>query len=164
MVLNDKYTIYPNIALSTNFGDAGEHGLSSEESLRFQATLLYGKRNYQTLPFEELVKYDAHGNSLNLFEVLGVSREDTCVDLYGNRENKRRKRFYLSVTPKPYKVIFLYDTSEPARKPKRGGMTRRVMYYQKGFNSKLLWYLVKGNLGFMYMIAKNKIKRRLKIK
>jgi len=187
LVQNDKYTIYPNIALSTNFGDAGEHGLSSEESLRFQATLLYGNRNFQTLPFDDLVKYDAHGNSLNLFEILGVPREDTCVDLYGNRDNKYGKRYYLSVNPQPFKVIksyglwmrplemniinglggndiFLYDTTVTANKPKWGGMTRRVMYYQRGFNSKLLWYLIKGNLGFMYMIAKNKIKRKLKIK
>ncbi len=187
MVLNDKYTIYPNIALSTNFGDAGEHGLSSDESLRFQATLLYGKRDYQTLPFEELMKYDSHGDSLNLFDVLGVSREDTCIDLYGNRDNKYNKRYYLSVNPKPYKVIksfglwlrplelniinglsgndiFLYDTTMPSKKPKHGGLTRRVMYYQKGFNSKFLWYLVKGNISFMVMIARNRLKRKLKIK
>ena len=187
MVLNDKYTIYPNIALSTNFGDAGEHGLSSEEGFRFQSTLLYGKRTFQTLPFEELMKYDAHGNSLNLFDFLGVDREETCIDLYGNRENRYNKRYYLSVSPKPYKVlksfglwmrplelniinnisgndIFLYDTNIKANKPKYGGLTRRVMYYQKGFNSKLLWYLIKGHLGFMNMIAKNILKRKLKIK
>lgn len=186
LVLNDRYTIYPIISLSTNFGESGEHGLSSEESLRFQATLLYGYRKFQTLPFDELVKYDSHGNSLNLFEVLGTKREETCIDLYGNRENRYGKRYYLSVTPKPYKVlksfglwmrpmelnilnglegidIFLYDTTIPAKKPKHGGLTRRVMYYQKGFNSKLLWYLIKGNLGFMYMIAKNRIKRKFKI-
>ena len=172
-------------SLSTNFSDAGEHSNSKHGDIRFQSTLLYGYRLFQTLPFEELLKYDAHGCSLNLFDKLGVSREDTCIDLYGNRNNKYNKRFYLSVESKPYLVIksfglcmrpmemniikdipgndiFLYDTTIAAKKPKHSGLTKRVMYYQKGFNSLLLWQLIKGNVSFLLMKATDRLKKGFK--
>lgn len=187
LVMNDKFSIFPNVSLSTNFGDAGEHGRAQEDSMRIQVTIQDGKRVFQTLPFEKLLKYDAHFNSMNLYETLGINREDVCIDLYGDRENRYNKKYYLSVKPMPYKLIksfglamrpieanvinnipgndiFLYDTTMKANKPKSNGITHRVMYYQKGFNSLLLWPLIKGNVGFLFATAINRINRKLKRK
>lgn len=188
LVTNDLYSIFPNVSLSTNFGDAGEHGSSATmDSLRHQVTIQTGKRYFQALPFEELLKYDAHFNSLNLFETLGVKREETCIDLYGDRNNRYAKRYYLSVQPQPYKVlrsfglamrpieanilhgiaghdIFLYDTTLKGRRPKSNGLTHRVMYYQKGFNSLFIWQLFRGNLSFLCSTAINKLKKKLRIR
>ena len=185
LVLEDKYSIFPDVSLSTNSGDAGEHTGLANDSLRFQVSLQYGKRDYQTLPFEDLLKYDAHFNSLNLFSSLGIERSELCVDLYGDRENRYHKKYYLSVQRKPYFVvksfgivlrpielnviegicgndIFLYDTTKKASKPKSTGLTHRVMYYQKGFNSLMIGALLKGHLTFLVIKCIEKLKRKLK--
>lgn len=187
LVSKDLYSIFPDVSLATNFSDAGAHSAAKGGDVRFQATLQYGKRQYQTQPFSQLLKYDAHFNSLNLFETLGVKREEICIDVYGDRENKYNKRYYLSVQPKPYKIIksfglvmrpiemnilnniegndiYLYDTSIKANKPKGYCLTRRVMYYQKGFNSLLIWHLVKGNISFIAKKATERLKKKIKRK
>ena len=186
LVLTNRYSIFPDVSLCTNFSDAGVHGVSKNGDIRFQSSLQYGEREYNTLAFDQLLHYDAHFNSLNLFSFLGTNREETCVDLYGNRENYN-KRYYLTIQRKPYKIlksyglemrpiemniicdipgdsIFFYDTSIPSCKPKSAGWTHLVMYYQKGFNSLLLWYVIKGNVAFIKKKAIEKIKKKFKIK
>ena len=185
LVTTERYSIFPDVSLATNFSDAGVHSGNNNDSIRFQATLQYGKRDYATLPFEHLLKYDAHFNSLNLSDVLKIKRDELCVDLYGDRENRYSKRYYLSVQRKPFKVlhsyglvmrpielnvlydqqgndIFLYDTAENAPKPKSAGLTHRVMYYQKGFNSLMLGALIKGHLAFLFTKGIEKLYKKLK--
>lgn len=184
LVMTDRYSIFPDVSVSTNFSDAGEHSCVINDSIRFQSTLQYGERIYQVLPFDMLLKYDAHFNSMNLFDALGVKREDICIDCYGDRKKLYGKRYYLSVNPMPFKVIksygfimrpwemnilnnidgddiFLYDTFIKDAKPISSGLEHRVMYYQKGFNSLMVFALLKGNIRFILKKIKMKLYKKI---
>ena len=159
MIKNDKYSIYPYTALSTNFSDAGEHGGANNTIV--QVSLQQGIKQYATLPFNKLVKYDVYSNNIGLAEALGYNLDEICLDLYGIRPNEFNKRFYLTVRRLPYKVvksfglymrpqelnvfenipgdgIFLYDTTEKAPKPNGKGIPNRLLYYLHGYSYKLL--------------------------
>lgn len=159
MIKNDKYSIYPYTALSTNFSDAGEHGGANNTIV--QVSLQQGIKQYATLPFDKLVKYDVYSNNIGLAEALGYNLDEICLDLYGIRPNEFNKRFYLTVRRLPYKVvksfglymrpqelnvfenipgdgIFLYDTTEKAPKPNGKGIQNRLLYYLHGYSYKLL--------------------------
>lgn len=159
MVMEDKYSIFPYTSQTTNFSDAGEHGAANNTIV--QVSLQQGCKQYLTLPFDQLVRYDVYSNNLLLPEVLGIPRMDICLDLYGVRPNDKNCRYYLSVKRLPFKVIksyglfmrpqelnviegipgndiFLYDTSERGGKPKGGSKAGRIIYYLHGFNYKYL--------------------------
>lgn len=154
MLQKNKYSIYPCVSLTTNFSDAGEHGGANNTIV--QVSLQQGLKHYSTLPFEKLVKYDVYSNNLCLADILGVSIQDICLDLYGVRPNDFNKRYYLTVKRLPYKVvksfglvmrpqelnviediqgnsIFLYDTTQKDKKPRSEGLGYRLLYYLHGF-------------------------------
>lgn len=181
MVLDDKFSIFPYTALTTNFSDAGEHGDANNTIV--QVSLQQGHKLYQILPFEQLVKYDIYSNNIGLADTLGIPLEDICLDLYGIRPNDHNKRYYLSVKRLPYKVvksfglymrpqelnvivdisggdIFLYDTMVAGRKPNGGGKVNQVLYYQHGFNFKYLPHVCWGT----FVSMSKKVCRRLKMK
>ena len=153
MVLNDLYSLCPYVSLTTNFSDAGEHG--GDNNTIVQVNLQYGYKEYTFRPFDELVHYDAYSNNNDLYEHLQLPKTELCVDLFGERDNRFNKRYYLSVKSLPYKVIrsfglflrpqelnvlygiegndiFLYDTQEKGNKPRSKGMSNRLMYYLHG--------------------------------
>ena len=159
MLKNDKYSIYPYTALSTNFSDAGEHGDANNTIV--QVSLQQGHKEYVSLPFEQLVKYDVYSNNIGLADILGFSVSDVCLDLYGIRPNEFNKRYYLTTKSLPYKVIksfglymrpqelnvienipgndiFLYDTIEKGKKPKSKGLQNRLLYHLHGYSYKFL--------------------------
>lgn len=159
MVMEDKYSIFPYTSLTTNFSDAGEHG--SANNTIVQVSLQQGYKQYVTLPFDQLIRYDIYSNNLLLPEALGIPQNDICLDLYGVRPNDKKCRYYLTVKRLPYKVIksfglymrpqelnviegisgsdiFLYDTSEEEKKPKGGSKTNRLVYFLHGFNYKYI--------------------------
>lgn len=154
MLNNDKYSIYPYTALSTNFSDAGEHGDANNTIV--QVSLQQGVKKYNVLPFKDLIKYDVYSNNLGLVAALNISLSDLCLDLYGIRPNDFNKRYYLTVRSLPYKVIksyglymrpqelnviedvpgndiFLYDTSVKAKRPKID-FGKNLLYHLHGFN------------------------------
>lgn len=155
----DKYSIYPYTALSTNFSDAGEHGDANNTIV--QVSLQQGRKQYVTLPFARLEKYDVYSNNICLADALGLSLSEICLDLYGVRPNVFNKRYYLTVKRLPYKVlksfglymrpqelnvienilgddIFLYDTLEYATKPQGKGLQNRLLYYLHGYSYRYL--------------------------
>ena len=159
MLKKDKYSIYPYTALSTNFSDAGEHGDANNTIV--QVPLQQGKKQYVTLPFARLEKYDVYSNNICLADALGLSLSEICLDLYGVRPNVFNKRYYLTVKRLPYKVLksfglymrpqelnvienipgddlFLYDITESAKKPQGKGLQNRLLYYLHGYS---YWYL-----------------------
>jgi hypothetical protein len=103
MLDTNRYFIFPYISVSTNFGDVGIHG--SEVTTIAQANLLSGKKNYNLLDFNNLEKYDIFLNNNKLAKYLNVSDKELCVDLYGNNNNLRGKRYWLSILPLPYKIL-----------------------------------------------------------
>jgi len=102
----DKYFVFPQISLSTNFNDGGEHG--EGDSTIVQVDLLFGKKKYNLLPISELVKYDIYSNNKKIYKYLDKSEKDLCIDLYGNNENIMNKRYLLSINQYKYKVIDSY--------------------------------------------------------
>lgn len=183
MLMEGKYSINPYTSLTTNFSDAGEHGDANNTIV--QVSLQQGTKQYTFLPFDQLVKYDLYSNNLTLPDVLGIPREDICLDLYGVRPNDKNRRYYLTVRRLPYVLvksfglymrphelnviedipgsdIFLYDTSRKARKPKGGRRTDRLIYYLHGFNYKYIPLAFWANCGILFKKVMARIKKHLK--
>lgn len=171
MIETGKYFIYPHIALSTNFNDAGVHGRDSSSAV--QVHLLEGPKSYCFRALEQLVKYDIFGNNEMLYSVIGLESSQLCLDLGGNRE-PRGRRFILSVRRLPFAVIrsfglklrpielnvikniegegiYLYDTSVKHKKAKEDYLL--TAYYLKGFRPRLLW-------GYIWSVVKQKLRTR----
>lgn len=106
MWINDMYSIAPYISLSTNCGDAGEHSL--EGTTDFQVELQLGHREYNMPVFNDLVKYDTYHNYIGLKDYLEVPKDDVCLDLFGDNPNLKNKRYLLSISKKPYRIIKSY--------------------------------------------------------
>ena len=183
--MEGKFSINPYTSLTTNFSDAGEHGDANNTVV--QVSLQQGTKKYSFLPFDQLVKYDLYSNNLALPDVLGIQREDICLDLYGVRPNDKKCRYYLTVRRLPYKLvksyglymrphelnvienipgsdIFLYDTSSKGHKPKGGKRTDRLIYYLHGFNYKYIPLAFWANCGILFKKVIARLKKHLKCK
>lgn len=161
VVDTDKYVVYPHFAVSTNFNDMGEHK-SGDPSLT-QINLSHCNRPFIMYNEDQLYKYDIFGNNEGLYDWLHMSRNEVCLDIYGLQEAPYGNcRYVLSTRKKPYKVvrsfglcmrpiemnvkeniegygIFLYDTTKPTGKEKRGFFTRQLAkYFIVDFNYRIL--------------------------
>ena len=128
---NDKYFVYPYVALSTNNSDRGTH--VSKQNTLFQSYMLFGEKKIFNL--KDIVKYDGFFENENIINFLNLHKTELCVDFYGNKNNKQNCRYWLtrkkmnyhiinsySLTYKPYELniifnklgydIFLYDTNK----------------------------------------------------
>ena len=133
---NSKYFVYPYCAFSSTFSDVGVHANLSYTY--FQVVLQEGLiRNFKFPDLtHESVRYDCNFER----EMILQGYEDLCVDLWGTKGNRVKKRYWLTTLSLPYKVlksydlclkpiennindfnkgnsIFLYDTKEKANKP-----------------------------------------------
>jgi len=150
---NNKYFVFPYISLTTNFGDVGMHTEATYSSC--QVHLQNKKIQYRTADFLEGTKYDVFYERLDLQVLPNIDNSDLCVDLYGAKCNKTKKRYWLTRTYAPYKIvksfglflrphesnisfniqgddIFLYDTSEQAQIRRKKDINRtRLMYDYK---------------------------------
>lgn len=106
---NNKFFVFPYVALSTNFGDAGEHGNGSNAN--YQVSTLYGSKKYNLKDFKNMIKYDVYFNNIMLHQKLDLAKDDLCIDLYGNNNNINNKRYWLSVQNLPYKIIKQFGMS-----------------------------------------------------
>lgn len=108
VIETNKYFVYPNIALSTNCGDAGTHNASSPN---YQVELLNNKIEVYNFPFfnKSAIRYDAYFERENLKEILGL--EDLCIDLYGMKNNANHNRYYLTLKKENYKILKSYSLS-----------------------------------------------------
>lgn len=84
IVAKDKYVVYPNVSLTTNFSDAGEHGDTNNSIV--QVNLLQGSKEYYLKPLEELERYNIWGCNENIYQWLGLKKEECCLDVYGFRD------------------------------------------------------------------------------
>lgn len=97
----NKYFVYPYISLSTCFSDEGEH--TSNTSTLIQVPLLYGvKKEFKLNPS---VIYDSFFENLSFSEFLKINPDDLCVDIYGEKQNRENKRFWLTRQVCDYKII-----------------------------------------------------------
>lgn len=103
VVSTNKYIVYPHVAVSTNFGEAGEH--SETSTILTQVGLMYGNKQYEMPEVSKLVSYDLYTNNESLYEWLGYSREELCLDIYGQGRGLNNRRYLLSPQKLPYKVL-----------------------------------------------------------
>lgn len=130
MVLTQRYFIYPYSTYSTNFCDAGAQHASTRTTV-FQVSMSNPFRKseeFSFFHFNEGVKYDSYMEPEHdfLYEVLGVDRNDLCIDLYSTKarreivdykyvlssrsSNSPIQRFQLSLKPHDLSVILPSDT------------------------------------------------------
>lgn len=98
-----KYVLYPNVALTTNFSDAGEHG--GDNNSVVQVNLLQQDFEYRMGNFDDLARYDIYSNNETLYEWLGLDVRSLCLDMYGLHNNVSGRRYILSTRVLPYKTI-----------------------------------------------------------
>lgn len=102
MILNQKYYVFPRIALATNFDDVGINRKS--ETVYYQSPILTGKKQFRFSTFKESLSiYDSY------FEILPhivkhfnaeLDSYDFEVNLYGSKEAENiKKQMVLSKTP-----------------------------------------------------------------
>lgn len=104
----NKYFVYPYVSLSTNCADVGTHNHSKTNTI-FQVPLLKAEKREFVLAPE--IKYDAFFENEAIYEKLGMSKELLCIDLYGCKGNKGKKRYWLSARKMDYKVINSFSLS-----------------------------------------------------
>ncbi len=102
MVETNKYCIYPIISVVTNCGAIGEHSDSTNTFV--QTNIEMGLRRFDFSPFADLTKYDIFFNNIDIYNYVGISKDDLCIDLYGTNPNIRGKKYLLSIKNLPYKV------------------------------------------------------------
>ena len=98
-----KYVLYPNISLTTNFSDAGEHGGKNNSIV--QVNLLQEDFDYRMGSFNCLAAYDIYFNNEEIYKWLGMSKETLCIDVYGFHNNTQKCRYILSTKLLPFKII-----------------------------------------------------------
>lgn len=179
MVANDKYCIYPIFSTITNSGAAGVHSQHSETSV--QTFLMMGIREWNMPSFIELEKYDIFGNNICLYNVLGYSKKDLCLDIYGNNPNIMNKPFVLSVNQMPFEIIKgfelcfrpqelnvilnndgddlrLYNTQKESKRRHKKSNKNVVNYHLHGFHVK---YLPLYSILTIFDVLKEKLKKML---
>ena len=175
LLANNKYFIYPYVSLTTNFNDgAGEHGSSSSPIV--QVNLQYGMKDYNLFDFVDLVKYDVYQQNTRLYEMLGISKQDVSLDLYGQRlldgkiskyilttqklNCKLVKSFGLTMRPIELNIlenipgsgIFLYEADEKGCKwtYSQGLMDYNLAWYNRidlcKYSMKYMFYRIKSRL------------------
>lgn len=54
------------------------------------------------------MQYDIYGVNQNIYNWIGISKQDLCVDWYGNNNNIRRCRFLLTTFKLPLTIVRTY--------------------------------------------------------
>ena len=174
---NNKYFVYPYTSLTTCFSDAGEHSAGTTDFYQVRL-MMDSKKKYRFRMLENGVVYDAFFERCDLGKYLNCKDEELCVDLYGTKNNRQEKRYWLTKTQAPYEVvkqyglcmrpheiniifdiegadIFLYDTT------KSGNITSKSKWKQ---NNKVVQYYYNFNADFKktmsYIVWK--IKRKIR--
>lgn len=109
----NMYFVYPYIALSTCFSDAGEHWKVPDTHL--QVPMLSGKKDEYRFPdFQDsdCVVYDAFFERRWLFGKLnGIDLSDASFNLYGYKESTEGKKYVISMKTLPYYAIASFGLS-----------------------------------------------------
>lgn len=99
----NKYFVYPYIALSTNNSDAGTH--CGKKNSAFQVPLPIGKKHkYKFQLVEDSVCYDGFFNCKNITKYLNLTDDEICIDFYGTKRNTG-KQYLLSPVCLDYKIV-----------------------------------------------------------
>lgn len=102
---NSKYFVYPYFAFSSTFSDVGAHANLSYTY--FQVVLQEGITKSFNFPdlTQESVRYDCNFER----ELVIPGYDDLCIDLWGTKGNREKKRYWLTTLSLPYKIVKSYD-------------------------------------------------------
>ena len=107
IIEEDKYFIYPNISLSTNFTDIGEHAKGISSGYQVNIELDYRKKyKFPTFGAKELM-YDQFFENEGLNNWLLLDGE-LCVDIYGEKKYENKK-YVLTMEKKNNKILKSYS-------------------------------------------------------
>ena len=101
----NKYFVYPYFSLSTNNSEVGLHTMCSETYNQAKLLALPQKRFKLVSLDGVLIKYDAFFEAKFLARHLGVEDENLCVDFFNEKQNRLGKRYWLTTSAYPYKVV-----------------------------------------------------------
>lgn len=162
-----KYFVYPYVALSTCFNEAGTH--TKQHCNIFQVPLVEdANKKYSFQPAEMVkVSYDVYFEREQVAEWLGMRSNELQIDLYGQKKKNDERRYWLTTQKYPYKVekafrfemrphemnvlekipgddIVLYDTQEPSKDSLRvPEIDQKMVYYFRIIRSKV-WFIKYG--------------------
>lgn len=179
----NKYFVHPYASLSTNFGDAGEHNDGTSNTI-YQVPMQCGKKTSFLLPdFDsKAVFYDGFFEYVKLYNVLGYTPDELCIDLQGEWHNRLNKRYWLTTEVEDYKIvrsfglnyrpidlnvlnnnegnqIFLYDTTVAVKNSNK--KNRKSFLYRYHLSN--MFYFVR-SYGFGYALKDfiESVKKRIK--
>lgn len=180
----NKYFVFPYVSLSSNNCDVGTN--SKKTSSEFQVPLQRGRKEQYALPAldDQSVCYDGFFENKGLLKFLNLNDEDCCIDINGKKNNKLRKKYWLTTAFANYKIvksfglqlrpiemnvieniegngIFLYDTSVVEKNPyKDTGSVLRYYYHFGGniYNFVFKRYGLKRTLSDVFFKIKSKIR------
>ncbi len=179
----NKYFVHPYASLSTNFGDAGEHNDGTSNTI-YQVPMQCGKKTSFLLPdFDsKAVFYDGFFENIELYNLLGYTPDELCIDLQGEWHNRLNKRYWLTTEVEDYKIvrsfglnyrpidlnvlnnnegnqIFLYDTTVAVKNPNK--KNRKSFLYRYHLSN--MFYFVR-SYGFGYALKDfiEAVKKRIK--
>lgn len=100
-----RYYVVPYVALSTNYGDAGQHNAFGSNA--FQVPLLLGAKEFRFTPSVDGVKYDAHFAQVDFdrYFPAEIREAGLCVDLYGSKSPHGSARYYLTMARLPFRTV-----------------------------------------------------------
>lgn len=108
-VLNNKYFVYPQIGLTSNFTDGGTHNRVS--GIAYQCNVYYNNKEEIKFRFEKLENaynvYDAFFENVYLNRIL-KSKNQVIADFYGEKEedfNQQETPFVLSTKMYNYEIL-----------------------------------------------------------
>lgn len=107
----NKYFVYPYLSYSSNCGNSGTHRKYSSPLFRTATMTETWKEPSFPPSFEDAVSYDAFFENTALHQYLAIAKEDLCIDLNRQKQNKTNKRYWLTSEHANYKVLKRFGLS-----------------------------------------------------
>lgn len=98
---NNKYFVFPYVARTTCFSEAGTH--VKRTNTFFQTPLFYEKQD--KIRLTPSISYDGFFECEQIYQKLGLDSYNLCVDINGEKGNPNNLRYWLTSKNLPFKVI-----------------------------------------------------------
>lgn len=111
-ILNNKFFVYPQNGLTTNFSETGTHNMVN--SFAYQCTVLCSENENIKFRFNSIKDannaYDAFFENVSLKKLLKIDKEIEC-DFYGSKDvkNIENNKYLLSSQKYDYRIINKYS-------------------------------------------------------
>lgn len=103
---NNKYYVYPQVSLTTNNTEVGEHNKLCDPSYQVPIIEEELKREYCFCRLNDGIRYDAFFERIfNSNELLPEFIGEKCIDLYGMRKDYLGARYLVTTKALPYKIV-----------------------------------------------------------